>query len=475
MHFFRPQTHGLYSDQCTTGYASPSEVPVLYYFIAILYKIFGYHELIFRAVNLIIFYLGLYYLFRLACLMLNDLFFSAIVLALIFTSPVLVYYGNNFLPNTVALSFSLIGWYHFYRYHLHKKTGTLLLSMLFFGIAGLLKITELTGLLIILVLMLADRLKITSLKLVADRDFIPGIISILLIFTAIAGWLWYAKAYNNQHGSIQFSTHTYPYWRLGKAAVDNVFHKMHTLWFADYFYPPTLYGMIACIPFTAVFLKRSDKLLSVVSLFLILAVVAFSLLWFQALADHDYFFIGFYVLPAFLFINFFVILKSLKLKIVYQRIIQVVLIGVTFVNLLHAHERQLIRYNSWMNDYPEMQDVYTIKPWLREQGIHERDTVVFYPGVNIRALYLMNLKGWPVADHTWARPKDQLPDSVLMGTFLANGAKYLITNNINSLMAYPLLLPYAKDLYGKYGSVYIFRIPPQQDNFNPDDEPSPDS
>jgi len=91
MHFFRPQTHMLNSDNNTTGYSAPSEIPILYYFVALLYKIFGYHEYIFRAVNLLIFYIGLFYLFKLADSILKDLFFATVVTVLIFSAPVLVY------------------------------------------------------------------------------------------------------------------------------------------------------------------------------------------------------------------------------------------------------------------------------------------------------------------------------------------------------------------------------------------------
>ena len=61
MHFFQPQTHNLTSDNNTTGYCATSELPIGYYFIAILYKVFGYHDFIFRFVNTLIFLLGLFY------------------------------------------------------------------------------------------------------------------------------------------------------------------------------------------------------------------------------------------------------------------------------------------------------------------------------------------------------------------------------------------------------------------------------
>ena len=58
MNFFQPQTHNFTSDNDTSGYCATSEIPFVYYFVAILYKIFGYHDFIYRLFNTLIFYLG---------------------------------------------------------------------------------------------------------------------------------------------------------------------------------------------------------------------------------------------------------------------------------------------------------------------------------------------------------------------------------------------------------------------------------
>jgi len=96
MCFFKPQTHNLTSDNNTTGYVATSEIPIGYYFVAILYKVFGPHDFIYRVVNTLIFLLGLFYLFKICCLLFNDFFWSSVVTLFFFTSPVLVYYGNNY-------------------------------------------------------------------------------------------------------------------------------------------------------------------------------------------------------------------------------------------------------------------------------------------------------------------------------------------------------------------------------------------
>jgi hypothetical protein len=470
MHFFRPQTHMLYSDGYTTGYAAPSEIPILYYFVAILYKIFGYHEFIFRMVNLLIFFIGLFYLFRLADSVLHDVFYAAVVTLLIFSAPVLVYYANNFMPNTVALSFSFIGWYYFYDHCKCGKTKTFLLSMLFFGFAGAMKITELVGPIIILGLLIAERLKIFSLNIHSGKN--PGlkVFSILSIFVIVGGWIIYARHYNSLHGSIQFMTYPIPIWKMSKTDIDAVLHLMNVLWFKDYFYPATFWFMIAGLFVLVIWWKRSDKILRLVCIVEIMALIAFSLMWFMGLGDHDYFYIGFYIVPALLFINFFAVIKNLNFSKVNLSIIRFVFLAVVVINVYYAQERHSLRYyRSWMNDFEQQKDLYTITPWLNESGISKNDTVIFYPSRYIRPLYLMNVKGWTIFEHDTAVSEVLYRDSSQMSLFTSKGAEYFITNDIKSAVNWEPFKPYMKDLYAKYNSIFIFRLPPQQNNFNPAD------
>jgi hypothetical protein len=469
MQFFKPRTHGLYSDNETTGYTAPSEIPILYYFVAMLYKVFGYHEYLFRLTNLIFFFLGLLYLFKLAQALLKNFFYAAAVVVLLFSSPVIVYYANNFMPNTVALSFTIIGWYYFYQYYLNQKTRVFLIATLFFGLAGAMKITELSSPIIILLLLLADRVNLLNLKLGPKRHLLIKLTSLVSVFMIVAGWIIYAKWYNNFHATSQFSTYTFPLWKTAPEDIGLILHKMKVLWLTDYYLPFTLYSILACALFIIIYYKRADRILGIASVFLLVGLIVYSILWFQALGDHDYFYIGFYTLPVFIFINFFVVLGSFNMKVIYRRLIQVVVLAFLVVNVSHAKQRLEIRYNSWMNDYPEMQDLYKISSYLDQLKISRQNTLVFFPSMNIRPLYLMNIKGWTIWDHSVITNELDNRDSVLMKAYIEKGAGYFITNDIKAVFSRKSLVPFTKDLYGQQGNVYIFRIPPRQENFFPAD------
>jgi hypothetical protein len=465
MQFFRPRTHGLYSDHYTTGYTSPSEIPILYFFVAFLYKVFGYHEYIFRATNLLIFFLGLFFLFRLAHAVLKDYFFAGAVMVLFFSSPLLVYYANNFMPNTVGLAFSIMGWYYFYRYSVNHSTRTYLTAVVFFLLAASMKITELTGPIIILMLLLMDRFRIVNLNLGTGKQLFLKISSLGIIFLVIAGWVFYAKWYNNLHGTSQFSTYTFPAWNINAEARSLVLHKMRVIWMTEYFLPFTLFCLPGFALLTIFFYKRADKVLGFASFLLLSGLIAYSILWFEALGDHDYFLIGFYILPVFVVINFFRMLLGFNIKKLRLRLLQLALIVFLAFNVQHARQRQDVRYYSWMNDYPEMQDLYGINPYLERLGINLRDTIVFFPSPNIRPLYLMNLKGWTIPDYSQNSSDIMVKDSIMMEDCIRKGAKYLFVNKTASLMKRGSLLPYTRDLYGKFGDILIFRIPPLENNY----------
>jgi hypothetical protein len=278
-----------------------------------------------------------------------------------------------------------------------------------------------------------------------------------MVFIPVVAWVLYAKYYNNLHGSSQFSTFIFPYWRLDHDAVAFVLHKMHVIWFKEYFYRPTFYFMAVCLPLTLIFYKRCNRILLLASVLQFLGLLVYSFLWFEALGDHDYFFISFYVLPAFLFINFFLILKSFDFSRTVSIIIPVTFVIFLVLNIDYSIKRTHVRYYGWMNDYVDMQDVYTVKPYLQQIGIHEKDTVVYYPSPNIHPLYLMNLKGWTF-DKIDSAAVENKHDSLMMQAYIERGAKYFITNDIKSLQNRKSILPFTKNICGNFGRVYIFKF-----------------
>ena len=465
MHFFKPEVHLLNSDSGNSGYTAPSEIPVLYYFVAILYSVFGYHDYIFRFINLLIFIIGLLYLFKLGKRVTGSYFWAGIVVTLLFSSPLIIFYANNFLPNSVGLALSLIGWFYFYTYYESGNKRTFFVSVVFFLLAACMKITELGGPIIILFLLMADRFLKGKLKLWIDKDFFMKILSLMVIFILVAGWVFFAKHYNAMHMSTNFSTGSYPIWDLNRDGIREVFRLIKSLWLADYYMPLTLYLLGVLTLFTLIFIKKTDRVIGISSVIYLAGFAFYLLLWFSALSHHDYFLISLYILPVFILFNFFRFIQLSITKKILNYSIRAVVVVFVLMNIVYGAKGNQLRYNSATNELPAHRDLHTITGYLRSIGIKPEDRVVFVPEVCIRPLYFMNQPGWVLTPADRMGNGQAKSDSLLMLDFLKSGAEYLITNDLSSVFLRKSLLPYTKHLFGLHGNVFIFKIPSAEPNF----------
>src|SRR5690349_2894471 len=97
MHFFQPALLWI-ADSGNNKNAS-SECPLIYYVVALLWHVFGYHEYIYRALLVSIAFAGLFALYNLCARVLKDTFWAIVVSLFLFTSPTFVFYANNFLTD----------------------------------------------------------------------------------------------------------------------------------------------------------------------------------------------------------------------------------------------------------------------------------------------------------------------------------------------------------------------------------------
>jgi len=180
MNFFSPEIHNLISDNKTSG-KTAGEFPLLYYFIAILWKIFGVHEWIYRLVGLILVFIGLYSFFRISDYYIKDIYWSIGLSLLLFTSPIFANYGVSFLTNVSAICIVLAGWWLFLRFYISKSNRLLYLSMLLFLIAGLIKISTLISFIFLSAIFIGERIKILNRKKEYIFNGIKNIIPFILV------------------------------------------------------------------------------------------------------------------------------------------------------------------------------------------------------------------------------------------------------------------------------------------------------
>ncbi len=297
MNFFQPQTHNLNSDKRTTGYGV-GEFPIIYYIAGGLYQIFGSLDLLLRGINLLIFFLGLFYLFKLVHLVSKDYYWAILLPLLIFTSPLVIYYANNFLPESPSLALVFIGWYFFFKMREHFSLKYLALSVLFFSIASMLKVTSGISLVAILIIWGLEAMKLLKFKKNSKLFGLPfkSLFIILSGFVVNAAWYLFALWYNGLHRTKYFRTGIKGYWQIQQEEISRITEKFTGNW-KFFLFNDSMFFLLAII-LILVLISYKRKLLLTINLLLVMGCFSFLVLWFGLLFDHDYYFLPLMILPA---------------------------------------------------------------------------------------------------------------------------------------------------------------------------------
>ena len=453
MNFFQPETHNLTSKKFTSGKAAPSEIPILYYFVAMLYRLFGYHDYIHRILNTVIFLIGIYSLFRILDKIKVNLVWNLTFSLIFFASPVLVYYGNNFLTDITAFSFSLIAWNYFISYYQSQKMKFYWISMLFFLLSMSMRISagiSVVALFCIFLLEAFSNIKFREGNKLFPQRFLQ-ILPFLAIFLIIGGWAYYARIYNTVNGCGYFSTTIYPVWKMSDAALSKTLENIRVMWIHQYFHKYTLIFFLIIFVFTIIFMRKANRFLIALQLIVFFGVVLFGVLWFDTFRDHDYYLINLYILLVFTSITFVELSTRNFPKIASNWIVFVLLFLFLGFNVNHTRKQMHDRYTGWWTEYPKYKDFHTITPYLRSIGITRHDTVISIPDKSHHTLYLMNQQGW-------TENFEQNRDSAGIAQSVQHGAKYLMIASREDLDARPYVKPFISDTIGKYNTIYIFRL-----------------
>jgi len=456
---FKPELHNSLSDNFTTGYGT-SECPLLYAFVALLYKIFGVHEFIFRLLNVLIFFCGLFALFKLVKRLINDNFWGIAIALLFFASPVLVYYANNFLTDITALSLTFIGWYLFYSFYESGKNKYFYLSAAVFMLAGLLKITSAMSFIIFAGIFILER--IPSVKFKKDIKIfdepLKQIFPFIIFFVLIISWYSYAIYFNTIHQSYLInSTKMWPIWELDKDnPVSKIWLNVREIWLFDYFnkFVLSLFGLMLIA--IVVFIRKTNFFFRFVLFSLFAGIVLYVLLWIYVFKDHDYYVINLYMLPVLICLTFTEFTHRYKPKIISSWITKL-LFAFLLLHSAHQTHRQLTyRYSTagWMNnDWQIYQAEGKISPYLRELGIKAEDKIISIPDFTPNySLYLMNQRGYTTVF-------DENKDSITIKKSIERGAKYLIVADFD-IIKYPYLGSYIKNQIGQFINISIFNVGP---------------
>ena len=469
--FHTPKIHHMSDETGKRGVAS--EFPILYYVVGNIWKITGQQEWIFRLVNVIIAFIGMFYLFKLFSEIFSLIIPSLFLSFFLFTSPIYIYYTNNFLADATALNIVFIGWYHFYNFYKTHKIKYLIYLIYLFTLAGLIKISSLFSFFAIGGIALFEVLGWIKPK--EKRLFKPAHILIFLLpFIPIFLWYSYAISYSEVNGnSYVFLKGILPIWELSSERISETFNQFLTI------QKPRVFNSVIH-GFTLLFFivnvinyKKLNRVIILLNIFLFLGVLIFFLLFYQVFDIHDYYLINSLIFYLFTWFTFFYFLFK-NTSAVKKTSVQFILVGgliyLVFIGSVHVRHRYNTKdpiafagydyisqhdkdvFGWYQFDYAKNQQAYQeITPYLRSLGIKREDVVMVLGDLSINiSLYNMDQIGF--TNYCDVR---EYPNQVELAKSF--GARYLFVSEYqkNDFQEY---LPYMNKEIGKFKNILIYPL-----------------
>lgn len=435
----RPQLHFRFNDNAE----AMGEFPILYYSVAALYDVFGYHEFIYRLLWLAFAFLGSFCLYRLSLDILKLSLESVLIGLMLLLSPVVAYYSISFISDPVALFLIPVAFLLLNSYLKSKNPATLICGILIITLSGLLKLSAL-----IIPLIVLGSYILFSISKYRWKVALSGMIGVSIII--LQNYLWYAYVFqfNEERGTNYFFTKLAPYWQLDSTLRKEVLDVIFDFRIQEFYNKIMLF--IAVLLLAVSIVKNRLSWMSFFLISSIMGLVIFFLLFFQQFRFHDYYMINLIILVPLIFIVF---LKSFENVVIDSKMIKVLKLMLIFLvlrNTVIAANFNKRRYMNPENSTYEDKGYFTLEKKLDSLGVEKDAFVISVPDDSPNVtLYLMNRSGW-TNSHYPLKPGN-------IEEFKIRGAEYLIIGDSQLLLENDLR-PYFTNKVGEHKSIHIFKL-----------------
>lgn len=302
--FFLPETY-VYNTQFPDNWLVPYtntitavDFPLHDYIVALLMKILGTKSpAIFKGYMLLYSCVGLMYLFKLALLLTKDMMKSIFIVMFACTVPVFLDFQSSILPTIPSLANAIIGIYFYTLYLTNQRTKFFALSIFFFTLGALCRMTFVIPLVAILSF---ETLQFFRKKTTLKPKVWPVVFSLLILL----GYFFYNGYLRKMYGSL-FLNHLLPANNIEQALT--LLNEFKSYWWGLYFTKYHIVVLCAAIfVFCAQKIRRKLSLSSSQqSLFIIVGVILlgcmlFTLAMLQQFKVHHYYFLDTFYLPVIL-------------------------------------------------------------------------------------------------------------------------------------------------------------------------------
>ncbi len=447
MDFFEPRMLSLRSvDGKAIG-----EFPILYYITALLYKLVGEHEFILRLINIIIVSTGLYYTFKLLRVLLSDTYYALFFTFLFFSSTILIYYTNNYLPDASSFGLTMIAWYFYYSYlSVDNKNKYFGIAIFFFTFATLLKITY--GLNLAAALLSLVIIEISDNKRLFTKKRIRNFAAFILAAFIIGIWYLYVITYNQENNTQYFLTHITPIWNLTSDNRSMVMDYIYNYWYTKYYYESTLHVFLGLLVGSIFLIKHSNRKLLIIAMSTLLGGIIYFLLFYAQFEAHDYYFIT--LIPAIILVvvSSFISIRNRFPKIFNSLYVKLAILALMLLSLNYAKEKLEDRYENAYGIFATIgKQLNGADEFLNEQKIGDNSTFIVIGDLTPNgSLYFLNRRGWTFPDLSSMNIMKIKSESL-------DKADYIVLTS-NTMLDNPTIATIPKEKIGIYNNAVFYKL-----------------
>ena len=473
--FFQPKIHF----QGIKDGNAMSEFPILNYTVAVLWKIFGEHEFIYRLLEYVIFMFSIFILFNTLLQFLRSTFFSFFTVGFILTSPLITYYDLNFIADVPAFSLGLISFCLFFKFYNTKRMPLFYWALALGTLAVLMKASAIIALVLLIFFSMVDIFKLNSF-FKTEKLFVKKIIpalSVVLSIGFIISWYKYALYYNNNNKNDIFLLTILPIWEMSSEELIHNSKILFNNYLLPWFLNKPMFFLFACLViYVSVNFKKLNSFFKYAFAFSALYFVLYFVFFFQVFNLHDYYLINLMIFPVITCLCFSTLILPTEIIVTNHKFVWMLFICLFAFNAVNASamyrlrmvqndglvkwypfvsedEENLANYLFW--DYGNsIKRIENFTPELRKHGIKRKDIVLSIPDYSYNiSLYFMDQKGYGITRQHFVE------DSTILVRFLSKKIQYVIMSDttLKREKAFKSMSAYFEPLFTK-DNVEVFRF-----------------
>ena len=470
---FGPVIHNYFNDDGTSG-KSAAEFPLLYWIIGLVWRVTGPSEFVYRTIMLGLHFTGSLALFSSVRRLIGDWKWAVMLSLLFFTSPAIIYFAIGFITEVPAYDLVLIGGYMLVRHWPEQRLSDVAWASVLFAVAGMLKVSSFMGPLAAMACLACET--VWPRMFAAGQRFFPHVRATWSYFgvsvALVLAWHLYAAHYNHLHGVSYSHQGILPIWDLTPERRAEITEFATSILVFELFDTTVWLALAGMLIYLSLNVRKVPRMAIVLNGALLLGAVGYTLLWYEPLEAHDYYFINPMIALVVLMTTFLWALRKFSPRVWSSMAARTLFLALLCYNVVYAandmwmrtrgrstltadkvlpihHGKQLWYWD--LSQYWGMERVLDVEPYLRSIGVHEDDLVICgHDDTMCAMLYLCGQRGW---NEFW----EPLVDTAQVDRLIARGARYLIVKD-DELTSQSFMQPYLQARIGERDGVRIFDL-----------------